>query len=256
MRAGGALGVAVALGFLGTWTGPSASEPDSATLEWRKALALYKQKKFDAACPLFESAAKAKQKNGAIWGDLGLCELKRGDVAASIHASNLAARFGDDSVRQAAYYNLGLASASIALPSYHCITVLSTPDSGCSKPAFACVETWEQYGTGVGQDGNVLYLSDSHEKLQQHVKEMGDLYGDPGDPPEGRAFSRNQRCFSWCARHPEYHCTDDCDEGELLSCSVVFVDACQRRAGYVCTEWESVNGPKHVSAGEIDFSEE
>ena len=254
MRAMGALVAVVTVSTLG-FAVRSESAPDSAALAWRKALVLYKQKNYDAACPLFESAAKAKPKNGAIWGDLGICELRRGRLAASIHASRLAIRFGTGEVREAAYYNLGLASAAVELPSSGCITVLSTPESGCSKAAFACMASWIQYGTGMGSDGTALFLGDRYEQVQESAASVDGLYGDPGDPPDALAFSRNWRCFDWCARHPEYNCVDDCDEGPLRSCSVVFVDACERRAGYVCTEWEAVDGKKRVFAGELAFPE-
>jgi hypothetical protein len=252
MRAGGVFAVTFGALVLAMRT---ESAPDSAYLTWQKALALYKQKKYDAACPLFESAAKAKPQNGAIWGDLGLCELKRGHVVASVHASRLAVRFGNDKVREAAYHNLGLASASVELPPSGCITILSTPESGCSKAAFACMASWLQHGTGMGSDGTTLFLDDRHEQVQENARLVDGMYGDPGDPPDALAFSREWRCFSWCARHPEYKCVDDCEEGPLRSCSLVFVDACERRAGYVCTEWEEVNGKKRAFAGELAFPE-
>jgi hypothetical protein len=97
---------------MATWPRPAGSAADQASADWRKALSLYKRKKLDLACPLFESAAKAKRNNGAIWGDLGLCELKRGRIPESVHASYLAIRFGSEGVRKAAHFNLHLTSIS------------------------------------------------------------------------------------------------------------------------------------------------
>src|SRR5215471_13419362 len=113
------LPIALAAGALLLATGVRADQADWRAL-WKQALTDYKKKDYVAACPLFARAAEAAPKNGAIWGDLGLCYFKLGGAATSIHPSRLAARFGDERVRRAAYYNLGLAGASITLPKGSC----------------------------------------------------------------------------------------------------------------------------------------
>ncbi|NBD14088.1 tetratricopeptide repeat protein [Corallococcus silvisoli] len=82
--------------------------------DWKAGLASFREKDFARACPLLRKAAEADRIRGAIWADLGLCELKRGKKTESIHASNLAVRYGDEKVRKSAYFNLGLAGVNLA----------------------------------------------------------------------------------------------------------------------------------------------
>jgi Flp pilus assembly protein TadD len=98
--------VAVVLAALVSASPTSADAPRSA---WARGIALFKQTRYDEACSLLAQAAAQTPTNGAIWGDLGLCEFKRGNTAASIHASLLAVRHGDERVRKSAYFNLYLA---------------------------------------------------------------------------------------------------------------------------------------------------
>src|SRR5689334_997768 len=44
----------------------------------KRALALYKQHRYDRACALLSKVVQAQPENGAAWADLGLCESKRG----------------------------------------------------------------------------------------------------------------------------------------------------------------------------------
>ena len=46
-----------------------------------------------------------------------------------------------------------------------------------------------------------------------------------------------------------------CVEGETLSCSVVVVDPCRNRIGYVCSEFDLQAKSKHplVHSGEVAF---
>lgn len=231
------------------------SAADTGSADWRKALALYKKKQFDLACPLFEAAAQAKKTNGAIWGDLGLCELKRGNTQASVQASTQAVRFGSEKVRIAAYYNLALAEFALALPKSGCATVPSTPELGCEKTAAVCSLAWENFGSGQATNGQALYFADTVEQAQTLAQEI--------QPPtyrdgisSGLVMSEDQVCFSWCARHPEVGCTDTCKEGNLLSCTLVTLDACQKRAGYVCVEADEPGGRARKAAFEYAFPEE
>ncbi|HWA73114.1 MAG TPA: hypothetical protein VG937_12285 [Polyangiaceae bacterium] len=231
------------------------SAADSAAADWRKGLALYKQKQFDQACPLFESAAAAKKTNGAIWGDLGLCELKRGEITASVRASSLAVRFGSEKVRLAAYYNLNSASFAVELPKADCALLPSTPGLGCEKSITVCKKHWENFGTGQATNGDALYFADSVEQAEALAQELlAPTYRD--GIHSGLVLSEDQLCFSWCARHPEYDCKDTCQEGSLLSCTLVSLDACRRRAGYVCAEADEPGARARLTAGEYEFPEE
>jgi tetratricopeptide (TPR) repeat protein len=233
----------------------SVSAADPALVEWRKALQLYKQKKLDEACPLFESAAKAKQRHGAIWGDLGLCELKRGKIPESIHASQLAIRFGSPEVRRAAYFNLRLAEAK-GLEFSDCARLESAPELGCKKPTFACKRDWMQYGSGMGTDGVVAFFDTDEARVKQRAEKYLQESTYEKTPEGALPLRKSERCFQWCARHPEFHCTDDCEEFDDLSCVIVSVDACHRRVGYVCDERVDATARARPSAGEFSFSED
>jgi tetratricopeptide (TPR) repeat protein len=243
------------LGLAVLFSGAAASAADSAAADWRKALGLYKQKQFDEACPLFESAATAKKTNGAIWGDLGLCELKRGEPSASVRASTLAVRFGGEKVRLAAYYNLRAASFAIELPKSGCALLPSTAGLECKKSIAVCQKHWENFGTGQATNGEAVYFADSVEQAESLAQEvLPPSYRD--SIRSGLVLSEEQQCFSWCARHPEYDCTDTCKEGPLLSCTLVSLDACHRRAGYVCAESDEPGGRARRFADEYEFPEE
>jgi hypothetical protein len=107
----------------------------------------------------------------------------------------------------------------------------------------------------MGTDGSVAAFSD----VKEHAEALATAHGEGylSDPPDGLLLSNNQRCFGWCARHPEMQCDDDayCKEGELSSCAVVAVDACNRRVGYVCDEWDEPDGRKRTEAGEFELPE-
>jgi hypothetical protein len=60
----------------------------------------------------------------------------------------------------------------------------------------------------------------------------------------------------WPAVEREYErsqaaCMADCREGETLSCSVVYVDPCQSRVGYVCSISDLKTGRVATEAREL-----
>jgi hypothetical protein len=174
--------------------------------DWRKALALFKKKEFDAACPLFESAARAQPRNGAIWGDLGLCEVKRGtgeSMAASVHASRLAIRFGDERVRKAAYYNLGLASERESLASDGCTVLSAPPEAECSQTAVACTKRWTTSGIVYQQFGTVAFVALTEGEAKTACDAVSELDPHPDATDAGIILEEGSEnsCGSWCAGH-------------------------------------------------------
>jgi hypothetical protein len=163
---------------------------------WARGIALYRQSRYADACPLLAQAAAQSPENGAIWGDLGLCELKLGETAASVHASLLAVRSGDEHVRRSAYFNLHLAGYALALPA-ECSAIEVPAELACTLPAFACTKPWEANGTGEGDNGTAAVFAGIAEEaatlrdgLDVPVGEAG-----PGEVPLAEAHS----CFfSWC----------------------------------------------------------
>jgi|GEM_PF-2373087 len=168
--------------------------------QWRKALTLYKKKQYDAACPLFASVAQSQPKNGAVWGDLGVCELKRGVLDASIHASRLAVRFGDERVRKSAYYNLVLAGATERLPDDACATISAPSEAACVQSAAVCTKSWSGSGSVIHTFGKVAFFARNLALAEQLRDALPEL-----DPPAeaiqtGIALSEgsDDTCSSWC----------------------------------------------------------
>lgn len=81
--------------------------------DWQEGLSLYRAGDYARACPLLRKVAEAAGTQGEPWADLGLCELKWGRRAESLRALNLAARYGDEKTRKAAYSSLGLAGVNL-----------------------------------------------------------------------------------------------------------------------------------------------
>lgn len=118
--------------------------------------------------------------NAALWGDLGLCEHKHDNYPASIQASHLAVRFGNNALRNAAYYNLGLAASTTRLDSEGCREIRSPAEFGCKKSTFVCVKQWIQYGPCQGTDGLVAFFARERTRAEAAAKEFASSsFGEP-----------------------------------------------------------------------------
>lgn len=124
-----------------------AQTPDN---DWKAGLASFRARDYSRACPLLLKAAEAAATNGAIWADLGLCELKRGKKEESIHASNLAVRYGDEKVRRSAYFNLGLAGVNLVPQGVArdggCVPLEPPRELACTRRVTACGHSFAQPG--------------------------------------------------------------------------------------------------------------
>jgi len=183
-------------------TSVRADQPDWRAL-WKRALSEFKKKNYEAACPLFASAAEAQPKNGAVWGDLGLCYVKLGGAASSIHASRLAAHFGNEAVRKAAYYNLGLAGDRVTLPDGGCDEVPSSEEAQCKKSLFACTKSWSGSGIVFYQSGTVAFFGRTQAEAQEGSDGMRELDPDASSIAAGLALfeEHSNSCGSWCDMH-------------------------------------------------------
>ena len=188
----------IVVGALLALAWPAGSSADVAKgSAWSRGLALYRQSKFAAACPLLTQAAAKAPHNGAIWADLGLCELKRGDKAASIHASLLAAHFGDERVRKTAYFNLHLAGYEPGVYG-ECGALAAPAELACSMPAFVCTGDWTASGTRSGTSGTVAVFATNAEDARARRDGIAGTLG--GETGVGEvAVSESQLCFdTWC----------------------------------------------------------
>lgn len=231
--------------------------------QWREALRLYKLGEYAQACPLFRAAAGARGTNGALWGDLGLRELRWGHQDASVKATLLAVRHGDSTVRAAAYHNLGLASFRVKLPIEGCETLASTDSERCTIPMYACVRAWRGSGTVYRGFGAFAAFSTDEQTARQTYDGMPDLDLDVTDARNVALeleAGHEESCDIWCGNHPEYndaHCTERCLENSAheephRSCDVVFVDACNRRVGYAC--WTIPAAATHTREPRLGFT--
>ena len=213
------LPVALTAGALLVATVVRADEAEWRAL-WKQALAAFKKKDYPTACPLFARAAEAQPKNGAIWGDLGLCYVKLGSAATSVHASRLAARFGNEAVRKAAYYNLGLAGGSVTLPNDSCGEVRSSEEAQCKKPVFACTKSWSGSGSVYYQNGKVAFFGRTPAEAQEGADGMRELDPDASSIGAGLALyeHHSNSCGSWCGMHAWESKDESAIEKQAMAC--------------------------------------
>jgi hypothetical protein len=84
------------------------SAPNAAAIA-RQATALYRAKRYEAACPLFRQVTELAPARGAAWGDYGLCLARLGRNQEALEATYRAITLSgsDSKSRNAAYHNLG-----------------------------------------------------------------------------------------------------------------------------------------------------
>jgi len=228
---------------------PAADSPQAA------ALAAFKRKDYARACPLFAEAARAQPENGAVWADLGLCELKRGRKAESVRASLRAVLKGR--TRTNAYFNLGQAGVALPFPPPGRCTAWKAPDElGCPQRVEACHVSLQGFGyKGQGRNSFALLGRCGEGCPRPSVPENPTL--PLKDVPMLAALDDFTGRSDWPAL---LLYDDDVQEafGEIenedgtttqihgtggtiaTDCSVVVLDACRGRAGLFCTRTEEL----------------
>ena len=217
---------------------PGSAEARSSAALTQRATSLFHQKKYEAACPLFQRVTELEQGRAAAWGDYGLCLARLGGhwtdaIAATYQAIGLSG--SDAKLRKAAYYNLGkvlektfpshipgpteegtLAELEGALPS--CEIFDAVP--GCNQRAWGC------FSDGVGLDGLARFARDPRT-IAQKPWPVSNAYVDPETILDkdvlvlsGGALGAARSGFGACA--------------SAVACRIVWADACNGRVGYQC----------------------
>jgi hypothetical protein len=216
---------------------PGLAGATNATALARQATKLFQQKKYAAACPLFQQVTELAPKQGAAWGDYGLCLARLGQPTAAIAATYKAISLSgsDAKSRKAAYYNLGwvlqhtfpshipgpteegtLAELEGELPGCQ----IFDPVPGCDQRAWAC------FSPGYGPPGLARFARDPRTIARKPWPEPN-TFIDPktvvdqdvlviGNGSEESYHSGLHVCHS------------------AVTCRVVWADACNGRVGYQC----------------------
>lgn len=230
---------------------PAAPSPRDA------ALASFRKKDYARACPLFAEAARAEPENGAIWADLGLCELRRGRKAASVRASLRAVVHGDERTRSNAYFNLGLAGVALPFPARGRCTIWQAPEAlTCPQRVEAC----HLDGPGHGHKGLGSTSYAALARCGEGCPRSSVPVALPPDAPfltfdDPGSFEKSAFLLLYDDVVQTAVADFEDDEGNtttmygtglsiVTECSVIVLDPCRGRAGLSCTRSEEgANGP-------------
>ena len=169
------------------------------------ALALYRQGKFDKACPLFAVIAEERKTDGAAWADLGLCEFRRKHLGDGRRATLLALRYGNPDVRKQAAYNWSryLQEPPERVPFSHevrCEQAKSVPELGCSSEPWLCSQAQGNLGMGNGNWQQEVWLfidtSNGPQRGKAWLEDTDGLYVDAKRPvPAGSLLRQVVNAF-------------------------------------------------------------
>ena len=228
-----ALAVSVVLG--------SRAVADSAAGLTARATKLYRKKKYDEACPLFQKVTALAPTSARAWADLGLCLGKlSGPGSDAVEANRKALALGKDSekIRKAALFNLGKLEGS-EVPSHvpgpiedllrdleglTSTCKIFEPPPGCAKPVWGC-------SSGPGWSSLLRLALDPRSIARKPFPKVEYFTDDPDEPETVLDGDVVLRAGTYIAQTVE---GDHCDHQELR-CRVVWADACAARAGIACT---------------------
>lgn len=222
--------------------------PSAAALT-RQATTLYRQKKYDAACPLFQQVTELTPQRGAAWGDYGLCLARLGQPADAVAATYkaIALSGADAKARKAAYHNLaGILHhpypSHIPGPTEEgTLAELEGVLSRCEifDPVPGCEQrVWGCFSDGYARGGLARFARDPRSIAQKPWPESN-LWVDPKTVLEGDVLVLGDSAVETFRSGLSI-----CHAG--VTCTVVWADACNGRVGYECevevgnTEYESL----------------
>jgi hypothetical protein len=216
----------------------------------QSALQLYRSGDYERACPLFEAQTRRQPQDGAAWVDLALCEEKRGKREKARHANMLAIRWGDEKTRKNAYFNLWRMKEGVDLApfdslgdsangSHKCLALRAAPELACTAEVRACA--YGRRGLGAREAGHNIYVKlepcEGSCELQLRPPEIPEL--EHRDVEAERSFEGNRILLS--RNIPDSRC-EQFEGGQMCGlvpgdeqeCTIVSVDPCSHRVGYVC----------------------
>lgn len=216
----------------------------------QSALQLYRSGDYERACPLFEAQTRRRLQDGAAWADLSLCEEKRGNREKARHANMLAIRWGNEQTRKNAYFNLWRMKAGVELTPFYafghdadspraCLALRAAPELECTAEVRAC--PYGRRGLGARGSGHNIYVKlepcEGSCELQLRPPEIADP--EHRDVEAERSFEGNRILLSRDipdSRCEQFEGGQMCGlvPGDEQECTIVSVDPCSRRVGYVC----------------------
>jgi hypothetical protein len=251
-------------------TPPAASKAEDAEKLRTQATKLYRARKYDQACPLYERAVQLAPEHGPTLADWGLCLQRQGkrDEARKADLRALAASDGAPKTRAGVYFNLSefhdATPREIRLESHPYprgfyldiaaggpCAPLPSSEPGCTQALFACVELWS--AAEEGPYGPVRHASPGRWNLRlfrsaedgrkwrqgDDVKEgcpNAPAPANPEDPPP-------RQCIYWAAEESQVDCAGNdeacIEEARAVSadqgtCALVYVNPCTGRVAVSC----------------------
>ena len=246
-------------GLLGLDQAPNAGAlarqaPNAGALS-RQATKLYAQKKYDAACPLFQQVTELVPERGAALGDYGLCLARLGRSAEAIAVTYKAISLSGSDVktRKAAYHNLGsilrsnfpshlpgpteegtLAELEGALPRCE----IFDPVPGCGQRAWAC------FSSDFKRGGLARFARDPRSIAQKPWPESN-AWVDPKTVLDGDVLVIGDEAIE-TYRSGLRICHAQ------IQCRIVWADACNGRIGYDCTLDLDAPDYESIPSGDVD----
>jgi hypothetical protein len=216
-----------------------AAGADGAAAMTARATKLYRAKKYESACPLFEKVTTLAPQSGSAWADLGLCLGKlpnRGAAAVAANRKAIALSPGNARLRKAALYNLAklensAISSHIPGPTEDLLRDLEgrTPRCEIYDPAPGCAKgVWGCFSMDIR--GHFERLALDPRKIATKKLPRDDLDLEDGSGPlfDGDMLVRGRSTLN-----PDYDGGDGCNRLEI-GCRVIWADACAARAGIAC----------------------
>ncbi|MFP2958223.1 tetratricopeptide repeat protein [Myxococcus sp. 1LA] len=271
--------------------GSAAKKPEDAEALRTRATRLYRAKKLEEACPLFERAAQLAPEHGPTLADLGLCLQKQGrkSQALAIFLRALKVSGADARTRANVYFNLAafhdVTPEALTLeheptPRGHYLSIRATgpcadlPSSepSCGSVLQACLSEWKAPVEVVYADTPPMFYTDTG--FNMHVHGAGaredaatserrgetDYCANVPSPADGDS-PRARHCIYWGSNEllDDCHYKESVCEAQRASwrkntgqCKFVYVNPCEGRVAVVCDGERFA--PKQTWVGEVSVT--
>jgi len=225
---------------------------------------LYRSGDYERACPLFQAETRRRPEDGAAWADLALCEEKRGKQEMARRANMLAIRWGNEQTRKSAYLNLWRMKAGVDLTPFgplghgadgerKCLALRAAPELACTGEVRVCA--YGRRGLGARGAGHNFYVKldpcEGSCELQLRPPEIAEP--EHRDVEAERSFEGNRILLSRDipdSRCEQFEGGQMCGlvPGDEQECTIVSVDPCSRRVGYVCLDGDEEDSDREPTA--------
>jgi hypothetical protein len=161
----------VVLGMALAWTAAGETPRGRASALWLEGLTAYNAKNYEAACPLLAQAAELQPEKGALWADLGMCEVAAGNREKAVSASLRAMRYGDRKARKSALLSLQALGERADIPPdaselrYTCAWLPPRPELDCEQRLWACTYGHGPRDAAAGASGAAVVFGSSEMRI-------------------------------------------------------------------------------------------